>query len=412
MSIEVRNLERLRVYEEAAGSSTFAVDHSGTPNDFLDLHFQEGSVSANKQREMLDPQCAQQLKDAMTEKVLGRKRSTLGWTSLMASHGVTIDGNTAAPTNATWAMARVMKAIMGGEQTETSPAAGTSVVSTTSNSVFDITTGHGTRFTPGSGIALVIGGKLECRVVEAVSTDEITVKVAFSATPTGTVYGSVTHYMTELPSTSLQFMLEGADSEDRYLFSGMQGGFGITIEPGQLPTIAPSLNGATWAKLASGSLSNVTYSNFSPSAVVDSEFIVGTVGSATLATVDVQSTSWAPNIGFTEVTSPAGVNNIAAWVRARQVPLLSGSFNPFRDGAGTDWESYRDNRTDLALFQQIGSSAGSAVLLEAPTVQVVDVQDGDNNGLDAFTVNWEARTDAEIGSTSELSYSAFRVHWF
>lgn len=411
MSYEIRNLERIRVYEEPNGS--FATDHSGTLGDFLDLHFQEGSSTQTRTQEMLDPRTAKQRIDDVDEQILGRKRCTLGLTSVLASHGTGIDGDTTPPTNADWGMARMMKAIMGGEQTQTPEASGTTVASVSSNSQFDVTAGHGDRFLAGTGIALVISGKLECRVVESVSTDTITVKHEFSGTPTGTVYGSVTHYLTEDPNTSLQFVVEGAETEDRYVLQGLQGGFTLGIEPGQLPTIAFNLNGATWTKMGSGSLSNVTHSNFSPAGVVDSEFIVGTVGTAAGNIVHVQTTSWEPAIVYTELGSTSGTQNIVRYRRSRaDGGILAGSFTPFRDSSDLDWESYRDSKTDLALFQQIGSAAGSAVLLEAPTVQILDVQDGDNNGVDAFNVNWRARLDTEIAGSTTLGYSAFRVHWF
>ena len=43
MAIQLNRLKRLRVYEEPSGS--FAVDNSGTPGDFLDIPFIEGSIS-------------------------------------------------------------------------------------------------------------------------------------------------------------------------------------------------------------------------------------------------------------------------------------------------------------------------------------------------------------------------------
>ena len=416
MSIELDALRYLGVYGEPAGS--YAVDHSGTPGDFLAVPYQEGSLQLSGTREMLDPQTAKMKLDGGDVKVIGPRRCSASLSMALHSHGLDLDGDVTAPTTANWALMRILEAVMGGSSRTANASAQTEVQAGSTTTVIDVTSGHGSSrgFAAGQVIGVeVVAGLLELREIESVSTDAVTLKEALSGTPitSSAVRGGVTFYLTQDPDTSLQLHVEGNEAQDAAVYAGLQGAPAISYALGQIPVLSMALEGSYWSRLASSSATVPSYTNYSPLAAVSAELTAPTVGSATRVLVEQSSSTFEPQVTFARVLSGQASENVARMRRQPSRPAMRGTFTaPLED---LTWYNARDNKTNIAIFQQLGNLAGGSVLISAPTVQIVDVQPGPSEtGISGQVVTWEAREDQEIGSAggaSDLLRSAFRLHF-
>ena len=123
MTVQVSALGRTRIAAEAA----FAVDESGTPANFLDLPIVENSGTFVPLTDHLEPELQQQFLHSYTNSkmVLGKKSSTLALTTYLAGTGAPQDGNNAWST--TWALGRLLAALMGAAYQGTPQVAATAV---------------------------------------------------------------------------------------------------------------------------------------------------------------------------------------------------------------------------------------------------------------------------------------------
>jgi len=415
MSIEDIRLGRGRVAIES-GRSAFAISQVGSPSNFLDFPYVEGSQAPTRSWDHLDPQSTEGYLDAQELMVLGKRACSLGLTLHLSGSGTALDGNVAPLNSTNWWMARFLQTIMGGLQTEFPPSAVTQVQAGSTTTVVNVTAGHGFRFIPGRAIGVIVNGRYELREVLSRSTDAISLKVALSAAPTTgtTAIASYTFFLTEDPQNTLQIWMEGYEQSDKFVYLGLQGPIGLNITTAALAQMTVQLSGADWQQTAPATFVAGTLSNYNPVPVVDSEFIVAEVGNTTRNVVACQNQQWSPGINYIPITTPAGVQTMLGWRRGRSV-AMTGSFQPYFDSSvNPDW--YFDDviRARLAMFQQIGSSAseGGLVLLSSPTVQIETPQRADNGNLSALSVNWRARHDEALAGTSELLRSAFRIHLF
>ena len=312
-------------------------------------------------------------------------------------------------------MLRLLQAIMGGSIATTNPGAQTTVQAGTTTTTVNVTASHGGRFQAGGVIACqtVAGSSnLELREVLSVSTDAVSVKEAFSATPvTGTpVRGGVTVYLTEDPDTSLQVMIEGREATDGVVLRGLQGGFSLTLPVGGRGQLSASLAGAGWARLGSSSVTVPSYTNVSPLALNPLDVTVPTVGSTTLVSVAASEFTCEPQIAYAPQKSGAATETIARMKRQPARPVVKGSFTaPYQDDT---WYTARDGREVRAVFARGGNLAGSAFLISIPTVQITEVQPGaSGEGIAGQKVSFEGRHDTEIGGSTEVGYSALRIHF-
>lgn len=412
MSIEAQDLAWVGLYEE----TTYQEDHSGTIGDFLALPYQIGSVDYALAQEGLDPMAGKMRLDGQDELVLGPKSCSFACGITMHSHGQDLDGDVTPTTKAAWPLLRALQTIMGGMSATSNVSAQTTVQSGTTTTVVNVTASHGTRFVAGRAIGCVVSagsGLIEVREIASVSSDAITVKQAFSATPvTGeAVRGSVTCFMTEDPSTSLQVLIEGREGTDGTWLGGLQGGFTLQLPVGGLGVLQLALQGAGWGKVGSSAATIPTYSVFSPMALAPLEVTVPTVGSSTRVLVPASEVTITPAITYAPQRSGAATHTIARMRRMPSRPLVSGSFvAPYEDDT---WWTAHSSRTDLALFAQLGNVPGSTCLISVPTIQIdaPPQRTASGEGIAGQTVTWRGRLDAAIGSTSEISYSALRLHF-
>jgi len=420
MTVQVSALGRTRIAAEAA----FAVDESGTPANFLDLPIVENSGTFVPLTEHLEPMLQQQYLHSFTNSkmVLAKKSSTLALQTYLAGTGAPQDGNNAWST--TWALGRLLSVLMGAVQQGTPQAAATTVQAGSTTSSVNVTAGHGnTLGSPGGAYAVRIQstGLYEAREILSCTANAVVPKVAHSSAPVAgepiiwaTTFG-LTNNQAGLLST-LQFIIEGAESGDEYVGLGMQGTLAIDITQGQIAKLSANLTGASWVRSAA-SLAASTITDFSPIAHMTSELILGTgtiTSTQTRNLVSHSSSTWTPGFANLPVTSPEGPasSGIIGWKRARG-RAITGQVQVYDDTA-TNWITADTNRTDLSLFQQVGMTTSGIVLLSAPTVQLSVVPPRTPaNDLYGFLVSWAGRNDEAIASPStDVQRSAFRIHIF
>jgi hypothetical protein len=92
------------------------------------------------------------------------------------------------------------------------------------------------------------------------------------------------------------------------------------------------------------------------------------------------------------------------------MPAVEGSVTTYFDGLG--WFQARDARTEKALFYTMGQAAGSAIVISAPTVQIINPQRvADANSIAGQSFSFKGRRDTDTGaSTTALAKSPVRIH--
>lgn len=419
--MDVQAVQRIR-FQVVAATPTAAVgaDSSSSIGSFIDLPFREGTAQMVLTRDELDPMQAVQNIYEGRERVLGKRSATLSVTVNLAPTGTAAVTGTTAVTSP---IGRLLKAVMGGENL----AAGSTSATSTAIVLKCATASHCNRWAAGCVVGWSNGTFVEWRGVESVSTStSVTLKHAFSGTPAaGNIfYNAATYYMTADPDTTVDFLVEGLDSDDRFLLTGGQAvsGIGITFDltGAAIPSVTFNFTFANWyasnetGSSITGTLGTATYSATSPIVGEAGEFRSWTVGASTYVTTSrlhVSAVTWEPHLSYVPVTSPSGRNTIWRWKAARNSDSpVAGSFTiPYED---TTWFANRNSLADKNAMQVAGTAGGSAVILDAPTIQILNPQRAaDASGIAAQTLMWKGRRDTDVGSsTSELAKSPFRIH--
>lgn len=394
-------VQRLRVLVEAAGS--FAVDGSGTLGNYLDVPLVEGSGQMVLPQEMQNPQHAlQDIRDYQKE-IIGKKTWSLTFnvpfhpTGLAATAGVVATGGY---------LGRLFKAIMGGEHL----GRGTTIATGgwSDSATGDVATG--TNLRPGGLFQWAdAAGSVHAREIEAVTSETITLKIGLPAVPaSGDVIASgATYFWTQDPDTSLQFIVEGYEQQDRWLLMGGQGAYTMTLPlDGTVPTLQFTITGTTWlegdeaagaANIHGTTLGNATYVNYEPITGHVGRLLVQTTGVATLsgATVDVSELTFTTGFEKTAITSPSGDQGISRWrlTRAGGTAPVEGTFQTYFTGYGS-WDA-RDTKANKMIAYQNGVGFGKTTLVTAPTVQFTDVQRADPENIASEVVSWKGRLDED-----------------
>lgn len=418
MSLNIRNVQRIRIAEEANGS--FASDLSGSMGGFLDLPFHEGSANLKLSQPLESPLHAQQRLDGYPVEVLMPKSAQLDFSMNIE----TLDtkpgsGLTAAQS----ALGLLLKVALGGENL------GTGTAITTSASTTSLPTSSAAGIPVGGCVgAIATSGVLSMREVKSKSSNTLALKLALSGAPANSsdVKSAASYFLSGTDgsqTTSLQAAIEGLFTSDRYLLlGGWLSSISIALGPGAIPKITFSFMFAQWlpadgsstsGNLQTGALGVATYVNAKTIVQKDSELRQQTNGTTTLnsATLLAASTiEFKPNIKYAVQRTPAGVNTIKQPIRDRAAPAIAGAFVlPYEDQT---WFTARDSRTAKGLWYQIGTSpTDGGILIAAPTVQITDVQLINADGIVATRVEWKGRSDGDTsGSTADLALSPFRIH--
>ncbi|MDQ3071416.1 MAG: hypothetical protein M3R55_17005, partial [Acidobacteriota bacterium] len=402
MSIEIDAVGAIRAISE----STFGADMSASLASFWYIPASEGTVKVTLTTDEFDPMEMIQSRVEGRKFVLGKRSATVTFSMPLAPTGTAAASGVTAVTSS---LGKLLKAAMGAEFL----GAGTTWTGGGTSSAGVITT------QAGHAIGGVIGwmnaaGVVEWREIEAITGGNlVTVKHAFSGIPAAgnVAYGAASYSFTEDPSESLSFLIEGAESDDRWLLRGCQaeGGVSITLDPSgsALPTISFTFTATNYlesdetASAITGTLSTATYSAYNPIVGNAGELRVFTVGASTLVTsslVHCSALAFNPKIAFTRVTSPSGANGgtVLRWRGARANPPIEGSITTYYDAL--TWFQARDSKADKAVFYTMGQAAGSQVMLSAPTCQIVNPnRTTDAGGIAAQTFTFRGRRDTDVG---------------
>lgn len=428
MSIEVQNIGRLIAIAE----SSFGTDMSSSiVGSGVTIPAVEGSVTMEITQESIDPQALTAYKDKKLENVLGLKRATLSFRLPAISPGAT-SNNTAHTQNP---LGFLLASVMGGEikaEGHTVSGAWTSTYQyTASDTVANLSLDEGGAVGTTTSTGAVVWRGID---VASSSAIDFRVKVLTSGSPpnNSVQYGCSTYYLTEDPTTSLQFAVFGAESDDRWVLVGGQlESMGITTESGKIPMFEFKFSFASWlhggasslpssyetGTALTGTLADYSYTGNNYVVNTGGEFLFITDTATYDGTQDlaISSDSYTCNLSYLPVPSPSGTQGISRWVRASKKPVMSGSFVlPYEN---TNMLIYKSSATAsdraVQLWRVIGGGAGGTMIIDCGTVQVTNVQRVDDNGLAFQKVDWEARHDSLTGTSSAtgLSTSAFRIHF-
>lgn len=412
MTIEVHAVQRIRAYVE----STFGADSSGSAGSFTDLPIREGSAQLTLVQASMDPRQLVQHIDEYRKEVLGARKGTkLTFTMNLAPTGTAAGAATAAVQGP---LGLILKTVLGGETlgTGTTFTGGTATVPTVTSAA-GLLAGGAIGWTNSSGI-------LEVREIKSISGSSVTLAHAFSGAPSnGNVcYAAATYFPTANPSGSLAFLVEGLESDDRWLLTGGQcvDGYSIAVDPsgGAIPSITFNMQFANWyasdecGSSITGTLGTATYTYHEPIVGYAGEYRVFTTEAPTLLTTSIVHASaivFAPALKYVPYTSPLGTQTIVRWVKMREAPAVSGGFTGvYQD---TTWWNARKNRGTYNPCYTYGTAAGSAVLLSARSVQMMNPQRGpDPAGLAGQILQWKGRRNIDTAATTDQATAPYAIH--
>lgn len=423
--VALRNVSRVRVKDEAAGTSTFAVEQSSAIADFKDVRCSFPEVTLTQ--EMLQDDAIVQRAFQERLDVLGQKRCSLSMTGDLTGTGISggIITSTTIPLYTDSALGIILKTVLGGFISEQGSTEASGTASTASS--VTVATGDGSNWVTGMAFGYVVGGRLEVRELDARASDALTPKVAFSATPADqtVIYNAHTYWLTDNPSTSLAFVVETTERDDIYWLTGCQAtSFSINLSLGQIAKWSATFEGANWLQddsagtpLGGSAIAAGTISDGDPVPYVNQQVLFGT-GSPAVAyanmLVDPSSIELGINIQYQALPSPGGVNGIRRWILVPQRPMVTLALTlPVDSGNIKTYQTARDSRTVYKAFVQVGHAIGNTVLLSLPSLQITDVQKAEGAaGLHGCRVVCKGYEDQDIGTASERERSPFRIHRF
>lgn len=417
----LQRIQRLRILDEAAGSSTFAADLSASIASFKDLRF--NSAELQLITEMLQDEAVVQRAYQERLDIIGQKRFGMNVTVPLSGTGSAIVTATTTPVYTDTALSILLKTWLGGFQSGAGSAEATGTSSTASS--VTVTTGQGSRFTAGSAFGTVIAGRLEAREIDAVSTDALIPKVALSAAPTNLadVNNARTYYLTNEPTTSMQFVCETTERDAIYWGLGCQMTAGaLNLPLGQVPTLDCTIQGANWLQddsvatpLGGSAIAAATLTEAAPAPNVNNQWFFCTGSEPyTYATAIANPSAVAITINrpYEILPGPGGVNGIVRWVAVPQRPMATLKLTlPIDSGNIKTYQTARDAQTMYSFFAQVGNVAGSTWLISLPALQITDVQRVVGPaGLWHMEVTCKAYEDQDTVTATELGYSPVRLH--
>lgn len=411
MSIEIHSVGAIRFLSEG----TFAVDGTGTLGNYTYLPFNEGTAQITLTTAEHDPLNSVASRVEAREWVLGKKSATLTFTMNLSPTGTAAASGVTAISGP---LGKLLKAVMGGENlgVGTTFTGGTAEVPTVTSAA-------------GLAVGAAIGwanaaGTVEWREIESISGTSITLKQAFSGAPANATicYACASYHFTEDPSETLQFLVEGVESDDRWLLLGGQAVGGVTfdlaVSGDGIPTATFNFTFANYKRsnettgTVTGALASPTYAGYSPIVGHVGELRAFVVGTATLSDASIvhcSALAWNPKIAFGPVPSPKGTNGVHRWRALRASPPIEGSFDTFYEDL--TWWTARDDKARRHLQYTCGTAAGAAIVFSAPCVQITNPQRSAGGELAGQTVSYRGRRDIDVGaSTTALAKSPARIH--
>lgn len=295
---------------------------------------------------------------------------------------------------------KVLRTVMGGFHA----SIGSTVSATGSAGSFDVVLDQ---FKVGQIVGHINSstGKMEASQIRSKDAGGINLLTSFGESPAlgDVIYGAYNYHLIQNPTGSLQFLATGEDAQDTWIATGMQGGFGFTLELGQLPVITFNLEGATWLSGATGAVTRKDHGDLAIPVFSDSRVLFYASGSFPVAASPVafSAITVTPNIAFNNVRGAHGVETIVRKVLA-PTPQDQGAISAqltlyFEDR--TYLEALEEG-TEYGLLIQVGSEPGNTWVLSIPRCQITAAPKAEaNDGL----AGWQVTVAAFHNSYCEAS---------
>lgn len=311
-----------------------------------------------------------------------------------------------------------------GAQSIAATGANTDVASGSAATGFVTTTGHGGRLLGGMACAINPNGLgyYEARPIKrAGNSDTVTVKTVFSqAMTTGddVIGGQTTYCPQSSPLTQgVHFLGYGHDSNDQYVMAnGKCTGFSLKLGTGGLDTISWTWEGVGWDVTSGNAWGSATYNGAACKVAKDSELLISSIAGTTR--VVHHAPEYGINISLTRVGygSPSGIEGEFNHVHLGCDVTANWTLK-FDAELGTPYDlTYKTGREAGTKYQmqlQRGrSTPGEILLIEVPTLHIMDWKRRALAGIQMHQTDAEAEIDAAITAASDddLECANLRIH--
>ena len=404
-----RGISRVRWALETA----WATDGTGTMGNFYDVR--HDSVEYQRANpEMIDNVILRSKRVISALAEPGKKTGTLTISGDLVSSGVTQDASTSATKTL---QAKMLEQIAGGYVAGAgATTTGSAVASSPLTTGCVVTAGHGARFQEGLIVWVETAsgsGLYNPAVIDTVSTDTLTFSVALAAAPAvgSKVLNSLNIYETDQPSGTVQWLVEGEDRDNIFLYMGCQGSLGFTFEPGKPVKFTTQqmttqyVHDDELATPQGGSAMSIwSPDGSSPVIWTQGSCVFAPAGATTRVAPSVAAFTFDPGIAWQEVTSVNGVETRGGFERVTGQGVAT-LLIPHSD------ETYKDAiaaQTAYRVLLACGNTATKKIALHLPNVQILSAVPTDRNGLDYDLVTVRCHADAGL---TDQSTDLLRAPW-
>lgn len=423
-------LGRVRIRQE----SSYGTDMTGTMGSWADLPVIIDTVEDERLEDIVQPGHIIQRLDQRDAGVPMPREASRSFTTNLNTFGT----KAAAGVEATQhALGLLLECGLGGKHISTGTTVNGGSATTT---VIPLTSAASYKAGCGIGFATGTGGAIEYRIIESISTNTVTLKMALSSAPANAAvaYGTVTYYLHNHPNgadpTYLQSTWEGYHPKDRWVYpGGALKSFAFEgLEPKAIPRIKWGWQHPMWgpadgsfcsANLRSATLAQVAYTDVNLSTVRASDLRLRDVSAATLPSfLNAPKIEVVPSIEYEPLMTPGGGSGLCAnsncfgyrRVEVYEKPVVQLNLD-VHWANDTTLDDYHANSTLLGFTQQIGNSvARGGVLIEVSRTQMMKPpKEIKINGIRGKSLQLFAMHDTECVAAAEadepLAQAALRI---
>jgi hypothetical protein len=342
--------------------STFGATPAGSfPNAMTRTIVSEPITADGAVREMLDVNDVRVRRlDAVTPvqglEIASKFSASMLLKQTKSAAQLTASGSPAALTPRLW-----LRHALGQEYA----SAGSTVAVGVSSTVFDVASGHGVRFRPGTLVAVQVSGQMEWAMVVSVATDTLTVAPALSNTPaTSAIVRNLYNYApaeSHTKSLTAQIAYVG-DSAAQYTFNGCYGGVKFNFgEFGKLVSMALDLTSTSYTGPTAQSLSTATATDEMGSAFPLAPSVYFVSGAPSRSTTLVcEKFAIEMNNSFEMVRDPSATQTVNSVVNVAGRPRAAKAMLTLR--FDSDYGTAFDSQSvyNLAIVQRIGTGTSAS----------------------------------------------------
>lgn len=365
---------------------------------------------------------AQQMHDRAEHKVRlaqqnaqvhGRKSegSNVAFGLYLCGDGVALDTD-ATPANDT--LQDLLELCMGGSAS----GAGSTAAADCTTTVINVQAGHGTRFAAGKAI-MVEGtgpaGENEISIIESISTDALTLKIALSSAPSpdDEVWNSYTAYLDSSATATWQFQALHDDTALIFDLLGAVGRIALAniLGVSDLPRVNFELQVTDWEVNTDDDLSDVvgTYDGAAPLGTTEGmEVHWQTHGTSARNLISVSALEVDPGITWT--LHAARGNGDRQHIQRAVMTGIAPTATFTADPLAAFWTVFTA-KTEKILAIMFGRTAGSSWCIEVPRAVMSAVPvPGAHGEQPAQQITLRAHEDDCGDATTALMRSSIRIH--